>query len=801
MAIMVSVVLHSSHRPRNSLLPPIISVCLFDQNDDCCHHQFFTHRLISLFVIVMKGFRSILICAIIDSFRRRGLAKAFVVHRPIVLPHFSSFAFRTNRCISWLTIPQRCRSCTSIISAPLFQSHSEQPAWLAGNVEEDFRKLECAIKLSQAEFKLEQAERREILEMMAKQRYSIRQTTKETFFFPTLVSITITLVFKLLLPASFIQTIRKACSLHFWALVVGAPITLLMAMKQSRGKNDSSDALQQSRFSWRKRQKSKRSCDNYVLCLAEQWSNAVLGMALFGWAIDPAWQGTVQTMTHLAASMSLRQFPLLWHKFRHDSKPTALSRWHWALNVFCAGLCPVWFSAMAVAEIAYKRSWANILLLYGPLLMGSLAALIRWPPPRNKAHPFLRNVKMLLTLSYLLTIASPLIRRPFLSVPLSRPSWQSVCTALATLASLTLPIGHIIAFGRLVHIRYMDDVPLSSSIHHFRNNISETQRREWRWRFHWRDPLRINDAMNEVRSNIFRLLLVRGSVEEQVDRERRSNRLGEIERRKMNILQIVERERGYVQDRSFYNSTQWKENAMDQVKKVHKRYYDAGKDIDALGQAVYKTFDIGLGFEFAFDLFDPANKEPPKVTTRLLQARAARSAIAKARELYRNENISLQLKGIEDPMLRERKKNQLMRERDEQMHHMREKLLELIPTDMPLNFRSEYFSLNRNSTKQGSSIWTLKESPRSQLVDEEVDYLNPGGIPDLSCSPLKTSSKKYNTTQTDKNASSTIESSLGSGKKSSQPGTRNYVNPYAMNRTFDSTFTGDEDPSEAHTMC
>ena len=159
-----------------------------------------------------------------------------------------------------------------------------------------------------------------------------------------------------------------------------------------------------------------------------------------------------------------------------------------------------------------------------------------------------------------------------------------------------------------------------------------------------------------------------------------------------------------------------------------------------MGVAVHQTFGIGLGFNFDH-MSTPEENELP--TTRRLQARAAKSAIRRAQEIYDAASARGALDAIEDPEERKRLAVQMRLDADNEIKYLATKLSELIPTDLSLDdgrhTRIQQYAptdFTRTSSKeyvvrsnrhQSDAIKTLTDAVKEESPGDEIDYLNPSG--------------------------------------------------------------------------
>jgi hypothetical protein len=155
---------------------------------------------------------------------------------------------------------------------------------------------------------------------------------------------------------------------------------------------------------------------------------------------------------------------------------------------------------------------------------------------------------------------------------------------------------------------------------------------------------------------------------------------------------------------------------------------------------VHQTFGIGLGFNFDH-MSTPEENELP--ATRRLQARAAKSAIRRAQEIYDAASARGALDAIEDPEERKRLAVRMRVEADNEIKYLANKLSELIPTDLSLddgkNTRIQQYApsdFTRTSSKeynirsnrdQSDAIKSLTDAMKEESPGDEIDYLNPSG--------------------------------------------------------------------------
>ena len=240
-----------------------------------------------------------------------------------------------------------------------FSDDSIDFVWEVGDVETDFQVLEQAINFQNADFNLLAAERVEMMDTFAKQR---RLFLPDLHAFVTrplrwsLIFVALQRIVKLRANnnplASFVARHRLVTlpwDIHFWAMVVVAPILFLQLKKWTMAKPEpmpddlkglDSNYLQFVTTDW---EDPETSCRDYVLCLTEQWVSAVQDMAWFGILrlgcfaatrtsvlpnfirsvpyFPPVTVAILQMLTRIGAMASLYQFPKLLFQLQRQQQP------------------------------------------------------------------------------------------------------------------------------------------------------------------------------------------------------------------------------------------------------------------------------------------------------------------------------------------------------------------------------------------------------------------------------------------------------------------------------------------------
>jgi len=538
------------------------------------------------------------------------------------------------------------------------------------------------------------------------------------------------------------NTIVASTTLHHWIVGMALPFFLLMLVKYetlgppgrileeyftSRGQS-SSDApsfFYTSQMS-KKRAKDKDTGD-FVLCLLENWSSAVIvafawsmyGMLASLWklrsiasnygAISGMLQGTMsrinictRLLTRLGAAAAIHQYPSLLFELRRRDQPRPLC-----------------------GPTAYVQQAVN--------------SLLRWLP---------------------LGVASDLImlngarKRSFIAAGLG--------SVAASALSIMAPICHLFALRRIAIISKCSAVSLSEATS-FPAVTAEggdaTDRRKqvkWRCQLRWRTPQRIAVTLRSWANYFFtghvpllfemddwkrqpirfdeystegtHLLTQKDSKlsDKTMDRNNANDDLLPHADDIVESLALIFRDR----DTAIHNATQARLSK-------HQESYDTKTLDDVLGVAVQQTFGIGISYDF--DHFSSPS-DGDDVSIHQLRARMAKSAVRRKRELdsamanelnvlHRlNENVvtATNKKEVEKEMrsvekeIRERHANEVDR--------MRTALIALIPTnaDMPKGAErydspimvAEYVDLKAPVERPGELKATIASTPDSLTTIE-----------------------------------------------------------------------------------
>lgn len=212
---------------------------------------------------------------------------------------------------------------------------------------------------------------------------------------------------------------------------------------------------------------------------------------------------------------------------------------------------------------------------------------------------------------------------------------------------------------------------------HYLNDPVERQKRfKWRYRLEWREPERIMETLSKWKGGFSYWLLFEGGVEDQLRKEFRAKQKNAAYRQGLTVLQRVEQEMKENPDAPKPDRTKWKEQAMEKEALKHEADYKSGTYEDPLGVAVQQTFGIGLGYQFdhTSDL-----KDGERPSARRLQARAAKSAIKRAQEIFDAQAVEEELDSLSNTEERDLKKES-RRATEAELSYIASALADLIST-------------------------------------------------------------------------------------------------------------------------
>lgn len=429
------------------------------------------------------------------------------------------------------------------------------------------------------------------------------------------------------------KTIFAVTTFHHWVVGMVLPLLLLLLVKYGTlGPDERTlDEYSNSRpgqlptnaktFFYSSNEFSKqrakaKDTGNFVLCLLENWSSAVvlsLVMRLYSLIASQRMDRTVagsvgksfifsRLITRIGAAAALHQYPSLLFELRRGDRPRPICR-----------------------SLAYMQRAVKVLSEWLPLGVASdLALLLGNRGVNSGTVVFGRKV--------------------------------------ASLASIIPPLCHLVALGRIVRISKCSAVSLSEATYFppsvanieedgfsFDNHRAQIK---WRYQLRWRTPQRLLETIRTWRNYFFTghvpLLLEMDEWKKQPIQfddfstegtqykfrgDTATTRINENNVECMPNIDAIAESLSLI----FRDRDAGIRNATEARFSKHQESYDTKTLDDVLGVAVQQTFGIGLSFDF--DHFD-VPVDDASISIHQLRARMAKSAIRRKRELdnaMRNE--------------------------------------------------------------------------------------------------------------------------------------------------------------------
>ena len=328
--------------------------------------------------------------------------------------------------------------------------------------------------------------------------------------------------------------------------------------------------------------------------------------------------------------------------------------------------------------------------------------------------------------------------------------------------SVLLPTAHLFAFLKIIRIRKIDNSSLNEDEASF--DINANSSRCLRWFKMWRCPRKLVDVIRSYyllwtadlqRSRQPAPEHIPSSYscfEPGLDFDQTIGQYGMIkldgetpvEESKLKIIELVldDNEKNSIscseQSRLSWISRAYAEKSLNLQKDFNEKTY-----YDPLGIAVMKTLNAAMSFEYDHDT--PLSSDT-EVDIHRLRARAAKSAVRRAREIYNPEVASKFLDSIKDPMQRAQAAIKLKGEANDEIESLADDLMRLLPIGAPApkgmtplqfepNFQSSDTSLDLHSKKVkvgknlpnslDPSTWTtIKPQQRTyEIKDESEDVV------------------------------------------------------------------------------
>lgn len=575
------------------------------------------------------------------------------------------FIFYLNNQGIALTFPK-----TTVTSCRLgLRAHvaAVDSGWNADNVYEDIENLRRAIAEDQAEGNLRVIQTQQLVDAFAANRRPLFQDVKNFVIFPCLLAYALAIpLFRYTPKLCLIRSIiTKLFVFEFWTMEVLMPILFLIQKKRDRlDIGIHYVPLNKKRSPLTEYFDRDCSCEDFVLCLLEQWVSAVFGTFCFGlWSSafskynhSYLWP-FVRLATRLGSVSSLHQYPELLFKLRRQPRPWRRSETKlrklsdFLLKFVTIGLI------IDLSEIMQKVQVPLVLLSLLVVLADFLHPkrfLSRWNPPKK--------LQCLKLIGALFLNWSPTLFATFLlcKIPFTFMKAGAFPLAVTCLG----PFLHIFALKKLGRITYSDGESLKTG-----GNSDQQEKhlgnKRWRYELSWRKPARIESGLLNCLKKVYFL----GSSAEKMRRKFPS--FGNDNSFPKNLLDYCE----FLFEEIKSEPSKVKHIRMKDLAKEHKKDYKEGKFRDPLGIAIQQTFGIGLGFGDGYMDPLPANEKP---CLGRLQSRVAKSAIKRVSDIY-DEALKEDLDAIGDPLEREIRKAQIREKDDAEIDYLKSQLEELVP--------------------------------------------------------------------------------------------------------------------------
>lgn len=523
-------------------------------------------------------------------------------------PHACRHLFRPAVCLGL--------SSSSSTGSSRTTAHQEGFEWEAGDVYQDLDRLDQAINLSTSQQDLQVLERIEMMDSFAQQRMPIAPDLKRLVLAPFGVSLLFGALRKN--PVARLATvwIDLALDVHFWSLVVVAPLLFFLWQQlrtQTENSNDVPAELEgldpdYFRFltttDW---ENPKTSCRDYVKCLIEQWTSAVLGMAFAGILLPAHWRLKVQILTRIAVVAAVRQYPKLLFQLTRAKQPRPLAGSVWATQLLLARQAMPWAVALDISRLLCNCRWLTIGTMAVGVSLTWVAAsqLYRLPQSWTRVKWSRSSVRLLAlaALAFYGRLHFQSLQRiwgaaldtsikvgdlaawSLLSLPQGlRSHSKSIRTGLAVVASLVGPFCHLFAIQKIFRVMHTHDLSLALNSDEFEEKMEQKLRYQWRYRLEWREPKRIQTTLQEWRKGFWYWFFFTGGVQDKLRREFQIKRKSEAERRGLTVQQRIAKDLKSNPGAPVQDRTLWKEQAMDRLARKHQKDYDK------------KTFEVSSYF-------------------------------------------------------------------------------------------------------------------------------------------------------------------------------------------------------------
>jgi hypothetical protein len=322
---------------------------------------------------------------------------------------------------------------------------------------------------------------------------------------------------------------------------------------------------------------------------------------------------------------------------------------------------------------------------------------------------------------------------------------------------------HMICFVKLIRTTLDGVVPLNMPYSEAKEVLAEEESKisllRWKWYLSWRSPRRIKYTLiswwrlfvaeyvspfDRAPDRMYSPSLLSSSIRMSSNGATLSGRnvsvdgnaMLPVEESSNHMLRVHAQ---YLKDNpvkaySRSDRSQWVSTSMERMARNLQESYDAKTFDDPLGIAVHQTLGVGLSFDYDHTSLLQAGEKP---SVYRLRARAAKSAVRRANDLFDPKRASDILSGIEDTQERARVATELRRNAQKEVDYLAQRLVELTPTNAPLDpGLTEKFRVMKESQMLGLDIPDpqdlvaqegttpssgLDELIRQEILDDEVE--------------------------------------------------------------------------------
>jgi hypothetical protein len=496
------------------------------------------------------------------------------------------------------------------------QKISNDDTWEVGDVYRDLALLDQAIALENADQDLQHMERIETLDHFAKQRRLIRPDIRRYAVAPFLLSLSLLLLFQSTRVGRIRTSIAILSNMHAWLVLVMGPMCLLLLKKTRKPSSSESNipsglvgldpAYYRFLSDW---EDPDQTTKDYVLCMLEQWTSVVAGLALFRQLLPTSCILPCRLMIRLGTLASLHQYQKLWFQLHRTQQPRPEAGSVWALKTLSQLQATPWLVAADLA--LYFSSWsASLWIVFGYGVAGCIVVLLESCPGliyRTGQHrKYISRVLVALIFGlYIRTrydsilgilawfqnfaTADYMLRPMTLQVLFAVIPWRYLGVLLAMAGSLTMPLCHLYAIQRLFCVMYTHDLSLAldreTATEQAKNDPSRMQ---WRYKLKWREPQRLHVTWKEWCRRFWYWLFFAGSVQDKLWNEMRRGRKEQAKRSDQTIWQRLAKETMENPDEPKPDRTQWKRNAIKFLEDKHEKDYEN------------ETFEVRLEYRNVF---------------------------------------------------------------------------------------------------------------------------------------------------------------------------------------------------------